>query len=62
MPTTTKSTRFVASKDEWHTKKDTGKSMKKCIVCTVVCQKAPLGRKSDIEQQNYQARIPRVTS
>ena len=43
---TTKSPLFAVSKDEWDTKEDTGKFMKKeCIVRTVVCQKAPLGPK-----------------
>ena len=41
----TKSTLFAVSKDEWDTKEATGKSMKKCIVCTVVCQKVPVGLK-----------------
>ena len=40
---TARSTPFAVSKDEWEwdTKEDNGKS----IVCTVVCQKAPLGLK-----------------
>ena len=39
---TAKSTLFAISKDEWDTKEDTGKSMRECIVCIAVCQKAPL--------------------
>ena len=43
---TDKSTLFAVSKDEWNTKENTGKFMKKHIV---VCQKAPLGLKAVIE-------------
>ena len=38
---TARLTPFAVSKDEWDTKEDNGKS----IVCTAVCQKAPLGLK-----------------
>jgi len=41
----TKSTPLAVSKDEWKTKKATGKSMKNGVVHTAVCQKAPLGQK-----------------
>ena len=35
--TTTKSTPFAISKDEWDKKEDTGKFHEECIVCTAVC-------------------------
>jgi len=38
---TTKSTLFSVSKDEWDAKEDL-EVYEKCIVCTVVCHKAPL--------------------
>jgi len=40
---TTESTLFPVSKDEWDTKEEY--SHEECIVCTAVCQKAPLGLK-----------------
>jgi len=42
---------FTVSKDEWNTNEDTGTE---CIVCTVVCQKVPLGW-SDAELQKIKS-------
>ena len=40
--TTTKSTLFAVSKDEWDTKEDTGKSMKNALYVLWYAKRAPL--------------------
>ena len=46
---TTKSTLFAVSKDEWHTKEDTGKSMKNALYILRYSKRHQSGR-SDIKQ------------
>ena len=52
---TAKSTLFVVSKDEWDTKEDTGKSMKK-VLYVLRYVKRHLLAQSNVEQWNNQAR------
>ena len=50
-------TLFAVSKDEWHTKEDSGK----CIVYTVVCRKAKATSKSEKIKPVALAQLPSVT-
>jgi len=54
---TMKLTVFAVRKDEWDAKEGTGKFMKKCIVCTVVSQKAPLGLKQHQTTKNQASQL-----